>query len=81
MAANNFKKYDDDFKKSLVSLFQMAKHRPNSVKSTAFLNPPLASGSSSILPFKSMTTVKSLLPNRLRNSKNGMPSSKKKTLS
>lgn len=80
MAANNFKKYDDDFKKSLVSLFQMAKHRPNSVKSTAFLNPPLASGSSSILPFRS-TTVKSLLPNRLRRSKNGMPSSKKKTLS
>ena len=80
MVANHFKN-TMMISKSLSYLFsKMANHRLSSVKSTAFPNPPLVSGSSSILPFRSMM-AKSLLPNRLRNYKNAMPSSKRRTLS
>ena len=80
MVANHFKKYDDDFKKSLVSLFQNGKSQTQLCKEYGVSHSPLVSGSSSILPFRSMM-AKSLLPNRLRNYKNAMPSSKRRTLS
>lgn len=44
MATNNHTKYDEDFKKSLVSSIKMEKNNRSSAKNTAFLNPLPANG-------------------------------------
>ena len=63
MAANNYNKYDEDFKKSLVSLHQNGKPNPSFAKNTASPNPPSANGSNNTPPSKLMT-AKSLLQSR-----------------
>ena len=39
MAANNYTKYDEDFKKPSSPFTKTARHNLNSVKNTMFLNP------------------------------------------
>ena len=44
MGNNNYTKYDENFKKSLVSLHQNEKLNLSSVKNMEFLNPHLENG-------------------------------------
>ena len=79
MTANNYKKYDEDFKKSLVSLsIKTVKLKLSYVKNTASLNPPLPNGLNNI-PLLNLIMVKFLPLSRSRNFKNVTLSLKKKT--
>ena len=80
MAANNYTKYDEDFKNPLSHFTRTAKHNPSSAKNTAFPNPLLANGSSNTPPLKWMTAMSSPL-NRSKNFKNATLSWKRRTLS
>ena len=55
MGNNNYTKYDEDFKKSLVSLHQNGKLNLSSAKNMVFLNPHSENGLSNTLPLKSAT--------------------------
>lgn len=80
MAANNYHKYDEDFKKSLVSLHQNGKTQSQLCKGMACHSLLSPNGSNNTPPLKS-PMVKSLLPNKSKNSKNEMHNWKRKTLS
>lgn len=55
MGANNFTKYNKDFKEPLIALYKMVKFSPNSVKNTVFLNPPSTNGLRNSPPLRQMT--------------------------
>lgn len=54
MAVNNYTKYDEDFKKSLVSLHQNGKTQAQLCKEYGVSNPPLPNALNNSPPLKSM---------------------------
>ncbi|CCW40013.1 Mobile element protein [Streptococcus agalactiae ILRI005] len=77
---STFKRYDEEFKQSLVNLYQLEKLSLNSVKTMGYPLLRLQNGSNSILKSDSKIILY-LLPSKYKSYKNVMRSLKRRTLS